>query len=181
MSDTWGEETLPSGDNEICNRRYRYAKMSGNTCVRDFPEEDVLRHAATIAQSRLSKVSDALSSPGKVRRFLQTIIGYCADEQLYVILLDNRHRVIHHRVLFKGTIDGSAVYPRVLLRLILRYNGAAVLLAHAHPSGVCEPSEADIAITKKIKDACSLIDVRLLDHLIVSPEQSTSLAERGLM
>ena len=83
--------------------------------------------------------------------------------------------------MFRGTIDGAAVYPREVLKRCLAANAAAVIFAHNHPSGVAEPSDADISITKKLTDALALIDVRVLDHMIIGRGSQTSLAERGLL
>lgn len=124
---------------------------------------------------------DALSSPGKVRRYLSLQLGGCQHEVFAALFLDNRHRVIVFEQLFRGTIDGAAVYPREVLKHCLAANAAAVIFAHNHPSGVAEPSDADISITRKLCDALALIDVRVLDHLIIGQGVQTSLAERGLM
>ena len=115
------------------------------------------------------------------------LTAYYADvghEEFTCIFLDNRHRVIACDALFRGTIDGTSVYPRECVKEALRHNAAAVILAHNHPSGVPEPSQADERITRRLKAAFDLIDVRLLDHLIVatgSEEGYTSLASRGLL
>ena len=96
-----------------------------------------------------------------------------------IIYLDTRHRLIKIEELFNGTVDGAAVYPRVVLQQALEKNAAAVILFHNHPSGVAEPSEADRGITQKLGRALALIDVRLLDHLVVTDGAFVSLAERG--
>ena len=97
------------------------------------------------------------------------------------MFLDNRHRVIEYRELFRGTIDSAAVYPREVVKRCLSSNAAAVIFAHNHPSGVAEPSDTDVRLTRKLIDALALIDVRVLDHLIIGQGVQTSLAERGLM
>ena len=124
---------------------------------------------------------DALSSPARVRRFLTLQLGGMEHEIFAALFLDNRHRVIAFDELFRGTIDGAAVYPREVVKKCLAANAAAVIFAHNHPSGVAEPSDADISITRKLTDALALIDVRVLDHLIIGQGAQTSLAERGLM
>jgi DNA repair protein RadC len=96
-------------------------------------------------------------------------------------LLDKRHRLIEYVELFRGTIDGASVHPREVVKLALARNAAALLFAHPHPSGVAEPSQADELITQRLKDALSLIDVRVLDHFIVAGGDVTSMAERGLI
>jgi len=97
------------------------------------------------------------------------------------MLLDKRHRLIEYVELFRGTIDGASVYPREVVKLALAKNAAAVLLAHPHPSGVAEPSQADELITEKLKEALSLVDIRVLDHLVVGGGDVISMAERGLI
>ena len=124
---------------------------------------------------------DALSSPARVRRFLTLQLGGIEHEVFAALFLDNRHRVIVFDELFRGTIDGAAVYPREVVKKCLAANAAAVIFAHNHPSGVAEPSDADVSITRKLTDALALIDVRVLDHLIIGQGTQTSLAERGLM
>ena len=97
------------------------------------------------------------------------------------LYLDNRHRVILFDELFRGTIDGTSVYPREVVKQALAVNTAAVIAAHNHPSGVAEPSQADERITRRLKSALELVDVRLLDHLVIGDGQSSSLATRGLL
>jgi DNA repair protein RadC len=97
------------------------------------------------------------------------------------IYVDNRHRIIAFEELFQGTIDGASVHPRVVVQRALELNAAAVLFAHNHPSGVAEPSMADQRITERLRSALALIDVRVLDHFIVTAEDSVSFAERSLL
>jgi DNA repair protein RadC len=98
-----------------------------------------------------------------------------------VLFLDNRHRLIAEEELFLGTIDGATVHPREVVRRALFHNAAALILAHNHPSGVCEPSQADISITRRLKRLLEEVDIRTLDHLIVGEAEVQSLAEQGLM
>lgn len=97
------------------------------------------------------------------------------------LYLDNQHRVVRFEELFSGTIDGAAVYPREVVKRCLHNNAAAVIFAHNHPSGVAEPSHADVAITLRLKSALSTIDVRVLDHIIIGSKDVVSLAERGVV
>ena len=97
------------------------------------------------------------------------------------LFLDNRHRVIAFDELFSGTIDGAAVHPREVVKRALGHNAAAVILAHNHPSGVAEPSRADEAITRRLKEALATVEIRVLDHLVVGDGEMVSLAERGLI
>ena len=124
---------------------------------------------------------DALSSPDSVRRYLSSQLAGRQHEVFCGLFLDNRHRVIEYTELFTGTIDSAAVYPREVVKSCLRSNAAAVIFAHNHPSGVAEPSDTDVRLTRKLTDALALIDVRVLDHLIIGQGVQTSLAERGLM
>ncbi|AOY89750.1 hypothetical protein BKP64_17090 [Marinobacter salinus] len=124
---------------------------------------------------------DPLRSPEDTRRFLTSRLGTFPHEVFAGLFLDNRHRIIHYRELFRGTIDGAAVYPREVVRQALEDNAAAVIFAHNHPSGVAEPSQADISLTRRLKDALALVDIRVLDHMVVGHGEVISLAERGLM
>jgi DNA repair protein RadC len=124
---------------------------------------------------------DVLSSPGDTRRFLTAQLRGYPYEVFACLFLDNRHRVISFEELFNGTIDGSAVHPREVLRRTLTHNAAAVIFAHNHPSGVAEPSQSDIRITRRLRDALALVDVRVLDHVVVGDGEAVSLAEAGLM
>jgi len=96
-------------------------------------------------------------------------------------LLDTRHRLIACEELFQGTIDGASVYPREVVKRALHHNAAAVIFAHNHPSGVAEPSDDDARITRRLRDALALLDIRVLDHLVVGAGEVISLAQRGLM
>ena len=124
---------------------------------------------------------DPLRSPEDTRRFLTSRLGTYPHEVFAGLFLDNRHRVIHARELVRGTIDGAAVYPREVVRQALEDNAAAVIFAHNHPSGVAEPSQADISLTRRLKEALGLVDIRVLDHMVVGHGEVVSLAERGLM
>ncbi len=127
------------------------------------------------------KQGDPLRSPEDTRRYLCSRLGTYPHEVFAGLFLDNRHRVIRYLELFRGTIDGAAVYPREVVRQALEYNAAAVIFAHNHPSGVAEPSQADISLTRRLKEALSLVDIRVLDHMVVGHGEVISLAERGLM
>jgi len=123
----------------------------------------------------------ALTSPHLVREYLTVKLGALDHEVFAVILVDNRHRVIEYVELFRGTIDGASVHPREVVKLALDKGAAACLLVHPHPSGVAEPSQADELITRRLRDALALVDVRLLDHLIVAGPRVLSMAEQGLL
>jgi DNA repair protein RadC len=122
---------------------------------------------------------DALTSPAATRAYLSSRLREYPNEVFACLFLDNRHRVIEYEELFRGTIDGASVHPREVVRRALSHNAAALILAHNHPSGVAEPSEADRRITRRIREALELVDIRVLDHIIVGDGTLTSLAELG--
>lgn len=124
---------------------------------------------------------DAITDPGITRRFLKFKLGHYAREVFAVMFLDNQHRLISYEELFFGTIDGASVHPREVIIRALENNAAAVILAHNHPSGVAEPSQADQRITDRLISALQLVDVRVLDHMIVGEGEVLSFAERGLL
>lgn len=126
-------------------------------------------------------VGEAIRSPADTETFLKNKIGHLSHETFCVVYLDNRHRVVKFSELFRGTIDGTSVYPREIAKEALTCNAAAVILAHNHPSGVAEPSQADERITKRVKAGLELLDIRLLDHLIIGGSNSTSMASRGIL
>lgn len=121
----------------------------------------------------------ALGSPADTRRFLSARLRHHEHEVFACLFLDNRHRLISFEELFRGTVNGASVHPREIAKRALHHNAAAVIIAHNHPSGVAEPSQADRAITGRIRDAMALIDVRLMDHFVVGDGEITSFAERG--
>jgi len=124
---------------------------------------------------------DVLTSPEATRNYLKSRLRSYPHEVFACLFLDNRHRVIEYRELFRGTIDGASVHPREVVREAMRWNAAAVIFAHNHPSGVAEPSQADLRITERLRDALALVDVRVLDHIVIGEGGGTSFAERGLL
>ena len=122
-----------------------------------------------------------LLSPDHTARFLKTRLRDYPYEVFAVLFLDNRHRVLAFEELFRGTIDGASVHPREVVRRALHLNAAAVILSHNHPSGVAEPSQADERITARLREALSLVDVRVLDHVVVGDGDCCSLAQHGLL
>jgi DNA repair protein RadC len=124
---------------------------------------------------------EALSSPADSRDYLAVRLRGYDREVFAAVFLDNRHRVLGFEELFRGTIDGTSVHPREVVKRALALNAAALIVAHNHPSGVAEPSRADEAITQRLRDALALVDVRLLDHFVVGDGVPVSLAERGML
>jgi len=123
----------------------------------------------------------ALTNPRTTRDYLRARLRDLDHEVFCCLFLDNRHRVIGFEELFRGTLDGATVHPREVVKRALAHNAAAVILAHNHPSGVAEPSQADELITRRLKDSLALVDIRVLDHLVVGDSHCESMAERGLM
>ena len=124
---------------------------------------------------------DPLGSPEETRRFLLARLRDYPHEVFACLLLDNRHRVIAFEELFRGTIDAASAYPREVVKLALTRNAAALIVAHNHPSGVAEPSRADELLTRRLRDALALVDIRLLDHFVIGDGEAVSFAERGLL
>jgi DNA repair protein RadC len=124
---------------------------------------------------------NVLDSPDVVKTYLHQLLRDETYEKFLIVYLDNQHRVINNEVLFTGTIDAAAVYPRVVIDAVIKHKAAAVIFAHNHPSGISEPSHADINLTNKLKQALTLIDVRTLDHFVVGYNEVVSFAERGLL
>lgn len=124
---------------------------------------------------------DILTSSQATRDYLRAKFRDCESEIFSCLFLNNQHHVVKLEELFRGTIDGAAVYPREVVKRCLYHNAAAVILAHNHPSGIAEPSQADIAITNKLRIALETIDVRVLDHLVIGNSLVVSFAERGLL
>ncbi len=127
------------------------------------------------------RLGPALAAPEATRNFLLAQLRDRPYEVFCCLFLDNRHRLIAFEELFRGTIDRAGVHPREVLRQTLLHNAAAVMFAHNHPSGVLEPSQADELITRRLKEALALIDVRVLDHFIVGDGQCFSFCEHGLI
>jgi len=127
------------------------------------------------------KKGDLFQSPETVQNWLRLRLGTFPDETFGMLFLDARHYLIEWSDIFRGTVDGASVHPRVVVRRALELNAAAAIAYHNHPSGVPEPSAADRHITQRLKSALALVDVRLLDHIVVSASGSVSMAEQGLM
>lgn len=144
-------------------------------------EQAILRQAEDILQRRYNASIDrqSVSDPAVAGRILQMRLAGCANEVFTALFLDTRHRIIAAEDLFQGTIDGAEIHPREVVRRSLYHNAAAILVAHNHPSGSAEPSAADRAVTARLKQALALVDVRLLDHFVVTAGSAVSLAARG--
>lgn len=142
--------------------------------------EGILAAAHEILAARISS-GNALSSPAAVRDYLHLLLHNREHEVFVVVLLDAQNRVLATDELFRGTLTQTSVYPREVVKLALRHNAASVIFAHNHPSGVCEPSQADRLLTRSLKEALALVDVKVLDHFVVGGAIAFSFAERGLL
>ena len=123
----------------------------------------------------------ALTSPGAVRDYLRLKLAGRKEEAFICIWLDAQHRAVDFEVAFTGTLTQTSVYPREIVKKALAHNAAAVIFAHNHPSGVAQPSQADELLTRNLKEALALVEVKVLDHFIVAGNQAISFAERGLL
>ena len=144
-------------------------------------EDWIIARAMEIIESRVFCRSDALTGPDLVKAFLRAKLNGERREVFAAIFLNSSHRVLAYEALFWGTIDQSAVYPRVVVTKALEHNAAALILAHNHPSGITKPSTADKVLTTQLKTALALVDVRVLDHMIVGEGPPYSMAEHGLI
>lgn len=144
-------------------------------------EDRVVAEAITILARRLRDPGALFDSPQAVRDYLHLKLAALEHEVFGCIWLDARHQVIEVDELFRGTLTQTSVYPREVVKAALKHNAAAVIFYHNHPSGAAEPSNADELLTRHLKDALALVDVRALDHFIVAHMKTTSFAERGLI
>lgn len=153
-------------------------------CIMEIPlqrQDELIQFALKCLESRIKYLSDPLTSPHEVQNYLRLQLAQEMKEVFAVLFLDNQHRVIAFEKVFYGTINTVTVHPRVTLQHALHYNAAAVILTHNHPSGALEPSMADREMTSHLKSVLELIDIRVLDHIIVSLRGTFSFAELGLM
>src|SRR5690606_9080898 len=120
-----------------------------------------------------------LAQPQRVKHYCTAMLGHLRVEHCMALYLDSQYRLVATEELARGTLSQASVYPREVVRAGLRHHAAALILAHNHPSGVAEPSQADLALPRHLKHALALVDIRLLDHLIVTGQGAVSLAERG--
>jgi len=143
-----------------------------------------LQAAAEIAKRALKeklRAGDTLNSPRAVRDYLRLALARRPYEVFLAIFLDSQNRLIAADELFRGTLTQTSVYPREVVKAALAHNAAAVLFAHNHPSGIAEPSQADEILTRTLRQALGLVDIRVLDHFVVGGAETMSFAERGLL
>lgn len=154
--------------------------MKDNILLECFDEDSILKAAAKVMEKRV-RYGTIFDSPNAVKDYLRFSIGAEEREHFKVLFLDSQHRMIEAVVMFSGTLSQTSVYPREVVKKALELNAGAVIFSHNHPSGSVEPSRADEHLTKALKTALDLVDVRVLDHIVVSPAGTCSLAERGLL
>ncbi|MGX5022242.1 RadC family protein [Enterobacter sp. UPMP2060] len=142
-------------------------------------EQQTVRTALTLLERQLREPGASFTSSHAVRDWLRLQLATLEREEFTALFLDNQHRLIAHDTLFTGTINHTQVHPREVVKAALKHNAAAILVAHSHPSGLAEPSDADRRITERLKQALDLVDIRLLDHLVVGGMDIVSFAERG--
>lgn len=148
--------------------------------TRPVSEDEILDMAKSLINQRFARGSP-MTSPVAARDFLILNLAHLEHEVFCCLFLDNQHRILRFEAMFRGTLDGASVYPREVVKRALELNAGALILAHNHPSGVAEPSEADRNITRKLSESMNLIDVRVLDHFVIGGDVAVSFAERGLL
>lgn len=151
------------------------------TLIASQHEDWIVHQAIALLEQRIFKAGPLLNSPAVVRDYLHLKLVGEPNEVFAVVFLDSQHQVLAYEPLFKGSVDQTSVYPRVVVQRALALNASAVILAHQHPSGVTEPSSADRALTDRLKVALALVGVRVLDHFIVGKGKPYSFAETGLL
>ncbi len=144
-------------------------------------QQTTINSALEILSGLFQKQDLLATSPESVKQFCRLHLGHLEHEVFGVLLLDNQHQLIKFVEMFRGTIDGASVYPREVAKEVLLSNAAAVIYTHNHPSGTATPSEADRHITSRLIEALKLLDVRTLDHIVVSHKETYSFAEAGLL
>ncbi|BAT64946.1 MAG TPA: DNA repair protein RadC [Denitromonas sp.] len=141
----------------------------------------IIRQAIALLEQRVFKAGPLLDQPQAVKDYLRLKLVAEPNEVFAIVFMNSQHRVLAYEPMFKGTLDSTAVYPRVVVQRALELNAGAVIFSHQHPSGCTEPSSADRVLTDRLKAALSLIDVRVLDHIIVGQGTPYSFAESGLL
>lgn len=144
-------------------------------------DQKIIEQALSILESRLHKPDKYFKSSQDTNAYLALRFNGLEYESFRVMFLDNQHGLIELQEMFRGTIDGAAVYPREVVKAALQFNAAAVIFAHNHPSGINKPSTADKHITERLVKALQTIDIRVLDHIVIGGNKAYSFAEHGLL
>jgi DNA repair protein RadC len=165
-------EVQASAESAVCDGEARYLAQ---------PVVHAAKELLSRALRERLQCGEALASPQIVKAYLANRIGALPHEVFSVLLLDTQNRLIHYEELFRGTLQQTSVYPREVVKCALARNAASAVFAHNHPSGATEPSQADELLTQTLKQALSLVGVKVLDHIIVAGGASMSFAERGLL
>ena len=152
----------------------------GSGGLKPVTAEQLLEAARALAAKRLAK-GMPLNSPSEVRECLPALLGSYTHGRFGVLFLDSQNRLIAYEEMFRGTLTSTVVYPREIVKAALGHNATSVILAHNHPSGTLEPSQADIQITQRVKEALALLEIRVTDHLIATGTATVSMAEKGLI
>ena len=145
------------------------------------PEQKIIDQALNILEARLHKPECVITRPEDASAYLKLKLAGLEYESFRVMFLNTKHGMIALKELFRGTIDGAAVYPREVVKAALQFNAAAVILTHNHPSGINEPSEADKKLTKRLTEALRLIDVSVIDHIVVGGSDTFSFAQHNML
>lgn len=148
--------------------------------LNEVEQTSLIKHALAVLQLRY-QVGEYIKDPTATKDYLRLFLSNRKNEIFDVMFLNNKHRILGIEEMFQGTIDGAAVYPRVLVQRTLEINASALVIFHNHPAGSPEPSCADKTITKRLQEALNLIDVRMIDSIIVGDGGTVSFAERGLL
>ena len=147
-------------------------------------QQQILDFALKIAESKVQRYGVSITTNQLARERVTEMLKLSLNderEHFGVVFLTANHQMIAHEILFHGTIDGASVYTREVVKAALRHNASAVIFGHNHPSGNCTPSEADIHVTNQLVDALSMVEVRVLDHIIVGGDNSFCFSEKGLI
>ena len=145
-------------------------------------DDELIKSALHCLETRLKYSSkQTLNSSSHVKNYLQLNLASEKNEVFAVLFMDNHRRLLAFEKMFRGTINETAVYPRCIIQKALEYNAARLIIAHNHPSGTVLPSEADIKLTKDLAGILTLIDIKLVDHLIITHQETYSFAEKGIL
>lgn len=145
-------------------------------------DDGIIKQALAVLAGRMStRNRSVFSNPDSVKHWCMLQLGALDHEVFGVLFLDVQNRLIEYQSMFRGTLTQTSVYPREVVKEAIRLQAAAVVLTHNHPSGTVTPSRADECLTQTLKCALALVDVRVLDHVVVSASESLSMAERGLI
>jgi DNA repair protein RadC len=144
-------------------------------------DDAVIMLARNLLTHRFQLKRPSMNSPKCVRDYLTLKLSELGHEVFCAVFLDAQNRVIECEEMFRGTLTQTSVYPREVVKRALHHNAAGVIFAHNHPSGVCEPSRSDEALTQALKQALALVDVKVLDHFVIGSGAAMSFAERGLL